>query len=246
VAELHGKTAIVTGGSRGIGRAIVERLTSDGVRVVFSFHRDEVAAREVETTAKERGGEAHAVRADQGDVAQVRRLFAEAERLLGQVDILVNDAASVLSTPIAEATEDAYDTMMAENAKGPFFAMQEAARRMRDNGRIINISSVNTVLQAPANALYQGAKGALEQFSRTASRELGSRGITVNTVSPGATDTEMLRRSNPPEALEQIPALTPLGRLGQPSDIASVVAFLAGPDARWVTGQNIHASGGFP
>jgi 3-oxoacyl-[acyl-carrier protein] reductase len=124
--------------------------------------------------------------------------------------------------------------------------MQEAARRMRDNGRIVNLSSVNTVLAAPLNALYQGTKGAIEQFATVAARELGARGITVNIVSPGATDTDLLRASNPPEALEQLPALIPLGRLGQPPDVANVVAFLCGQDAAWVTGQNLRADGGFP
>jgi 3-oxoacyl-[acyl-carrier protein] reductase len=115
---------------------------------------------------------------------------------------------------------------------------------MRDGGRIVNISTLNTVMPAPGIALYAASKGAVEQFTAVAARELGSRGITVNTVSPGATDTDLLRSTNPEEALRTVVGMTPLGRLGQPADIADVVAFLAGPDARWLTGQNIHATGG--
>ena len=137
-----------------------------------------------------------------------------------------------------------FDRAMMVNAKFPLLAMRHAEPFMRDGGRIINISSLNTVLPGPGIALYCASKAALEQFTKVAAREFGPRGITVNTVSPGATDTELLRAGNPPEALEQWTTLTALGRLGEPADIADVVAFLAGPDARWITGQNIQANGG--
>jgi 3-oxoacyl-[acyl-carrier protein] reductase len=133
---------------------------------------------------------------------------------------------------------------MTINAKFPVLAMREAAAVLRDNGRIINISTLNTVLPAPGHALYCASKAALEQFTAVAAREFGGRGITVNAISPGATDTEMLRAVNPPEALAQTTALTALQRLGRPDDIAAVVAFLAGPDGQWITGQNIRATGG--
>jgi 3-oxoacyl-[acyl-carrier protein] reductase len=244
--ELASKTAVVTGGSRGIGRAIVERLAADGVRVVFSYVSNKEAAVEVVEAVRAAGGEAHAVKADLGNIDEVRALFAAAESLVGRPDIVVNNAATGTPVSIVDVTEEEYDRVMNTNAKGTFFALQEAARRLLDGGRIVNISTVNTVLPAPSNALYQGSKGAIEQFTRVASRELGPRGITVNTVSPGATDTDLLRSSNPPEALEQVPAFTPLGRLGQPADVAAVVAFLVGPDGGWVTGQNIAAGGGLP
>lgn len=240
------KGAVVTGGSRGIGRAIVERLAADGARVVFSFVNHKAAADEVVEAVRSAGGEAHAVQADLGSVEDVRRLFATAEELLGSLDIVVNNAAMGTPMSIVDVTEEEYDRVMNANAKGTFFALQEAARRLRDGGRIINLSTINTVLPAPNNSLYQGSKGAVEQFTRVASRELGARGITVNTVSPGATDTDLLRSSNPPETLERVPAFVPLGRLGQPADVAAVVAFLAGPDGSWVTGQNIAAGGGLP
>ena len=243
---LEGRAAIVTGGSRGIGRAVVERLARDGAGVVFSYLREKDAAASVVDGVQAVGGVAHAVRADLADVDDVRRLFDDAERLLGGLDILVNNAAVNRLVSLADATEDDYDAVMDANVKGTFVALQEAARRMRDNGRIVTISTLNTVLPAPTNGLYQASKAAVELLTRTASKELGSRGIVANIVSPGATDTDLLRATNTPETLAQIPGMTPLGRLGQPADIADVVAFLAGPDSGWMTGQNLQATGGLP
>ena len=233
---LSGKTAVVTGGSRGIGRAIVERLARDGASVIFGYLSREEDARAVAAATG-----AIAVRADLATPDGVDLLFKPAAEL----DILVNNAAARMTTvPIAEVTEEEYDRIMTVNAKSVFRAIQYAARHMRDNGRIISISTGNTVSPAAGASLYIGSKGAVEQFGAVAAKELGARGITVNTVSPGATDTELLRSVNSPEALEQVAALTPLGRLGAPADIADVVAFLAGPDGRWLTGQNLQAGGG--
>jgi len=234
---LAGKTAVVTGGSRGIGRAIVRRLAADGARVVFSYRQDKTAA---DALARELG-DAVAVRADQEDPASIEALF---EPVAGGLDILVNNAAVNPHAPIRDITPELFDRAMTVNAKFPLMAMQRAEPLLRDGGRIISISTLNTAVPVPGIALYCASKAALEQFTKVAARELGPRGITVNTVSPGATDTDLLRSSNPPEALERLPALTALGRLGTPSDIADVVAFLAGPDARWITGQNIRATGG--
>jgi 3-oxoacyl-[acyl-carrier protein] reductase len=234
---LAGKTAVVTGGSRGIGRAIVRRLAADGARVVFSYRQDKTAA---DALARELG-DAVAVRADQEDLASIEALF---EPVAGGLDILVNNAAVNPHAPIRDITPELFDRAMTVNAKFPLLAMQRAEPLLRDGGRIISISTLNTAVPVPGIALYCASKAALEQFTKVAARELGPRGITVNTVSPGATDTDLLRSSNPPEALERLPPLTALGRLGTPSDIADVVAFLAGLDARWITGQNIQATGG--
>jgi 3-oxoacyl-[acyl-carrier protein] reductase len=243
-AVLTGKTALVTGGSRGIGRAIVERLAHDGADVVFGFIHRQTAAEEVVAAVQAAGGNAYAVQADLGRLADVRRLFDQAEGHLGGLDILVNNAAVVVTASLAEASEQDYDRVMAVNTKGVFLAMQQAARRLRDGGRIVNLSSINTVLPAPGAGIYAASKAAVEQFTLVAARELAGRGITVNTVSPGGTDTEMFRGANPPGAPERAAAMTPLGRLGQPADVADVVAFLVGPDGRWLTGQNLRASGG--
>ncbi|MEO3927161.1 SDR family oxidoreductase [Micromonosporaceae bacterium B7E4] len=234
---LDGRTALVTGGSRGIGRAIVQRLAEAGARVVFTYRSDRAAADELVS----RYADVVAVRADQADLASLGPMFAPVRDGL---DILVNNAAIVSSTPIAEITAEEFDRVMTVNARFPLLAMREAATVLRDGGRIVNISTLNTVLPAPGLALYCASKAALEQFTAVAARELGSRGITVNTVSPGATDTDLLRASNPAEALTRATTLTALGRLGLPEDIAAVVAFLAGPDSGWITGQNIRATGG--
>ncbi|HEX3588634.1 MAG TPA: SDR family oxidoreductase [Pseudonocardiaceae bacterium] len=241
MGALDGKAALVTGGSRGIGRAIVARLARDGATVVFSFAANKQAADDV---VADGDGRVFAVRADQGSAADQQRLFDEAASRLGVLDILVNNAANGLPKPFLDVTPDEFDLVISTNTKGPFLAMQHAGRTMRDGGRIINISTVNTRLASPGAALYQASKGALEQLTKVAAYEFGGRGITVNIVSPGATDTELLRAANPGQTFESTVAMTALGRLGAPADVADVVAFLAGPDSRWITGQNIEASGG--
>jgi 3-oxoacyl-[acyl-carrier protein] reductase len=244
MGSLQGRTAVVTGGSRGIGRAVVERLASDGAAVVFSYAQRRDAADEVARGVATAGGKAEAVKADLGSLAEVRRLFDEAEARLGGLDIVVNNAAISMGGTIAEATEELYDTVMDTNAKGTFFALQEAARRVRDGGRIVSVSSLNTLLPVPGNSLYSASKAAVEQFSAVLAKELGPRQVTVNVVSSGATDTEMLRGANPPEALERAVKMTALGRLGQPADLADAIALLVSDDARWITGQNLRVTGG--
>jgi len=241
---LDGKGALVTGGSRGIGQAIVKRLAADGAAVVFSFVQDQAAADRVAGEVTDAGGRAFAVRADQGSVADLRDLCAAAEEQLDGLDIVVCNAASGPPTAIKDVTEDHYDRFMAVNARGPFFLIQYAGRALRDGGRIICLSSVNTRIHPPGGALYTAAKGAIEHFTAVAALEFGERGITVNAVGPGATDTELLRSSNPGETFGDVVAQTALGRLGQPDDIARVVAFLAGPDSGWMTGQVLRADGG--
>ncbi|MFJ8795228.1 glucose 1-dehydrogenase [Streptomyces sp. NPDC102462] len=245
MAVLKGKTAVVTGGSRGIGRAIALRLARDGAAVVFTYARSRDAADEVVRQAEEAGGNVIPVRLDLADPGAAEELMETADRQLGGLDILVNNAATHTEVvPIAQTEEADFDRVMAVNTKSVFLTMRYAARHMRDGGRIVNISTLNTVFPAPGNAPYAASKGALEQLTLVASRELGARGITVNTVSPGATDTDLLRGTNEPEKLTMVIGMTSLGRLGQPEDVADIVAFLAGPDGRWLTGQNIRANGG--
>jgi 3-oxoacyl-[acyl-carrier protein] reductase len=242
---LDGKGAVVTGGSRGIGRAIVQRLAADGATVLFNFARSADQAAQVEEVVREAGGRARGIQADFTDPEAADQLMAVADEYLDGLDILVNNAfLGYDNGPIAETSEKVYDAVMAVNARAPFLTVRHAARTMRDDGRIINISTLNTTRSSPRIVAYAASKGALEQITKVAAIELGSRGITVNAVCPGATDTEALRHANPADSLTQVARLTPLGRLGQPDDIADVVAFLAGPDARWITGQIIQATGG--
>ncbi|MET7751127.1 SDR family oxidoreductase [Micromonospora sp. NPDC005367] len=235
--QLTGKTALVTGGSRGIGRAIVRRLAREGATVVFTYKENKTAADDL---VSQLAGTI-AVRADQEELSSISAMF---QLVRDGLDILVNNAAVNPRMLIAEITEDELDRVLTVNTKFPVLAMREAAPMLRDNGRGINISTLNTVVPAPGHSLYCASKAALEQFTAVAAREFGGRGITINTISPGATETALLRAVNPPEALAQTAALTALQRLGQPDDIAAVAAFLASPDAQWITGQNIRATGG--
>jgi 3-oxoacyl-[acyl-carrier protein] reductase len=239
-----GKVAIVTGASRGIGRAIALRLARDGVRVAVIFVRDEEAARATVAEIEAEGGAAWTVQADVSRLGDVRRVFEDVQATWGRLDILVNNAGTATFGPLADVTEEQFDSLFALNVKGVFFAMQEAARRMADGGRIVNISSGVTILGAPQVVLYGGSKGAIEQFTQAASKELGPRSITVNTVSPGMTETDLFSQVVPAEARAEVAEGVPLGRLGQPDDIADVVAFLCSDAGRWVTGQNIRATGG--
>lgn len=241
VGVLSDRKALVTGGSRGIGRAVVERLARDGADVVFSYATNATAAAEVVAAT---GGTAFGVPAELGRISDIRALFQQAEERLGALDIAVLNAGVVLGATIDQLDEATYDQVMNVNAKGTFFALQEAARRLRDGGRIVTVSTINTVLPYAGNAIYSASKAAVEQFAAIAAKELGARGITVNTVSPGATDTDMLRGANPPEVLEQMKTMSPFGRLGTPADVGDVIAFLVGPDGRWMTGQNLRAGGG--
>ena len=244
MTALQDKAALVTGGSRGIGRAIVERLAADGAAVVFSYLSSADAAAEVAAAITADGGTAHAVQADLGDPSAATRLFGQAEDLIGSLDILVNNAAVVAGDPIAETSDEVFDATFAVNLKSPFVLIREAARRLRDGGRVINISTLNTVMVGPRMAPYAASKAALELLGRVAAYELGERGITVNAVLPGATDTDMFRDNNPEESRKALLSMTALGRIGEPADIADVVAFLAGDDGRWITGQSIRAAGG--
>jgi 3-oxoacyl-[acyl-carrier protein] reductase len=241
---LDGRTALVTGGSRGIGRAVVERLARDGATVTFGFGTSERAAGEVVASVLAAGGRAIAVRADLAEPGAAARLWDAAGEFAGPVDILVNNAAIGVVRTLAELSDDDYERVMQINVRAVFDALREAARRMPDGGRIVNVSTVNTVLPGPGISLYAASKGAVEQLTVIAAHELGGRGITVNTVSPGATDTDMLRDHNSSEGRETMRGMSPLGRLGQPDDVADVIAFLVGPDGRWMTAQNLRAGGG--
>ncbi|MDX8511701.1 SDR family oxidoreductase [Mesorhizobium captivum] len=237
---LQGKTAIVTGGSRGIGRAVAEGLAANGAAVVVNYVSNNKAADEVVAAITSKGGKAIAIQADISSVSDVRRLFDETESQLGAIDIVVANVGVAVIKPLVEASEADFDLVFGTNAKGTFFTLQEAARRVRDGGRIVAISTGGTKMFFTQTALYLGSKGAVEQFVRVLSRELGPRGVTVNALSPGFTDTDLL-----PERDRAVAAgMSPFNRIGAPRDVADVAVFLASDEARWLTGENIQAGGG--
>jgi 3-oxoacyl-[acyl-carrier protein] reductase len=241
---LEGRAALVTGGSRGIGRAIVGRLARDGASVTFGYRTDKRAADEVVAGVMAVGGRAQAIQADLAEPGAADRLWDAAEAFAGAVEILVNNAAVATVRSLAELSDEDYERVMQVNLRSVFDTLRRAARHMPDDGRIVNVSTVNTVLPGPGISLYAASKGAVEQLTVIAAHELGKRGITVNTVSPGATETDMLRDHNSPEGMETMRAMSPLGRLGHPEEVADVIAFLVGPDGRWMTAQNLRAGGG--
>ena len=246
MADLHGKVAVVTGASRGIGRAIAMRLAADGARVVVNYAEQHDAAQATVQDITDAGGQAVAVQADVVSRVAIRQLFDTTLHHYARLDILVANAGLAVFKPLADITEEDFDATYAVNARGTFFCIQEALRHLADGGRIVCISTIGTLLNMPGGACYFGAKAAVEQFCRVAAREVAARGITINAVSPGFTDTDMLRASlaGAPEAGAELIAMTPLARLGESRDIAAVVAFLVGPDAAWMTRQNLAVDGG--
>jgi 3-oxoacyl-[acyl-carrier protein] reductase len=240
MASLSGKVAIVTGASNGIGRAIAERFAEDGAIVVVNHSKSPEKAQQVVIGIQAKGGKAVAFQADMSRVSEARRLVRETAKQFGRLDILVNNAGRFMPKPLAETTEEDFDQVVALNAKGPYFAMQEAALVLKDGGRIVNISTDGTHLSFPGATAYLGSKGALEQYTRGLAQELAPRKITVNTVSPGFTETGMMTDQYRQIGIQ----MSPLKRLGTPKDIADVVAFIVSDEARWLTGQNIHAGGG--
>jgi 3-oxoacyl-[acyl-carrier protein] reductase len=239
--SVNGKVAIVTGASNGIGRAIAERLAQDGTLVIVNYGKSADKAKAVVAAIEAKGGNAVAIQADVSQVGDVRRLIRETVQRFGRLDILVNNAGMFTSKALVDTTEEEYDRLFALNAKGPYFAMQEAAKVIEAGGRIVNISTDGTHMGFSHATIYLGSKGALEQFTKGLAHELASKGVTVNTVSPGFTDTDML--SDP--TIRQFGAdLSPFKRVGTAQEIADVVAFVVGDEARWLTGQNVHAGGG--
>ncbi|WP_280721488.1 glucose 1-dehydrogenase [Kitasatospora sp. MAA4] len=240
--KLSGKSALVTASSRGIGRAIALRLAADGARVAVNYHRDDRAAQDVVGAITAAGGQAIAVQGDVGVQADVERLFKEAVAAFGSLDILVNNAGLGAHGPIAEIDTALLDRVVDVNVKGTFYALQQAARLLNDGGRIVNISTGYTRSAFPGFGVYTATKAAVEHLGLALSKELGARRITVNSVLPGLVDTDQTAPIR--DQFAAVAAMTPLGRVGEPEDIADIVAFLATDDARWVTGQRIAAAGG--
>ncbi|HZH50207.1 MAG TPA: glucose 1-dehydrogenase [Nitrospira sp.] len=242
MGSLTGKVAIVTGSSDGIGRAIAERLAQDGATVIVNYGKSADKAKEVVAGIEAKGGKAVAIQSDMSKVGDAGRLVKDTVKRFGRLDILINNAGMFMFKPLVDMSEEEFDRMFALNTKGPYFALQETAKVIQEGGRIVNISTDGTHTGFGGATAYLGSKGALEQFTKGLAHELAPKGVTVNTVSPGYTITAMLPAD---PAFRQIgEQASPLKRLGVPKDIADVVAFVVSEEARWLTGQNIHAGGG--
>jgi 3-oxoacyl-[acyl-carrier protein] reductase len=249
---LRGKTALVTGGGRGIGRGIATRLAADGALVGVHYGSDVTSAENVVAEIERAGGRAFTVGADLAAPGQVRSLWERFDAAITHagaapgLDILVNNAGVARSNDLTETTETEFDHIFAVNVRAPFFLLQQGLERLRNNGRVINISSGVTRIAAPSMLTYAMTKGALNTFAFTLAKQLGERGITVNAVAPGIVDVDSnaawLR--DDPAQLAFWGSFSAFGRIGQPADIAEVVAFLASPGGRWITGQCIDATGG--
>jgi 3-oxoacyl-[acyl-carrier protein] reductase len=238
------RSAIVTGGSRGIGAAISQRLAKDGFAVTVNFAGKTADADAVVKSIIAAGGKAIAIQADVSNADDMRRLFDETEAAFGGVDVLVNNAGIMELAKIAEADDALFDKQIAVNLKGVFNGMREAAKRMRDGGRIISFSSSVVGLYQPTYGIYAATKAAVETMTHVLANEMRGRNITVNAVAPGPTATDLFLNGKPPELVDRISKMAPLERLGQPDDIAGAVSFLAGPDGAWINGQVLRANGG--
>jgi 3-oxoacyl-[acyl-carrier protein] reductase len=243
MTESTSRVAIVTGGSGGIGRAVAERLAADGMSVLVHYAGNPERAEETVGAIVAAGGTAEAFKADVADENDVAALFDEAERRYGGVDVVVHTAGIMLLSPLAELDLDDLDRMHRTNIRGTFVVDQQAARRVRTGGAIINFSTSVTKIALPTYAAYAASKGAVDAMTLILARELRGRDITVNAVAPGPTATPLFLEGKEQSVIDHMASMAPLERLGTPADVAEAVAFLAGP-ARWVNGQILYANGG--
>ena len=238
------KVAIVTGASRGIGAAVAERLANDGFTVVINYSGSQTEAEALAARIEAAGGRALSAKADVSDPDAVRRMFGAAETAFGGVDVLVNNAGIMQLSSIAGADDASFDRMIAINLKGTFNGLREAAKRLRNGGRIINFSTSVVGLKLENYGVYAATKAAVETMTAILAKEMRGRNITVNAVAPGPTATALFLDGKSPELIARMSKMAPLERLGRPEDIAGTVAFLAGPDGSWINGQVLRANGG--
>lgn len=237
------RISIVTGGSRGIGRSVAERLAVDGQTVVIAYASNHEEADKAVQSIVANGGKAIAIQADVADEEAVSRLFDEAEQKFGGIDVVVNSAGSMILNTVADFDLKALDRMHRTNIRGTFVVNQQAARRVRSGGAIINLSTSVKKLALPTYAAYAASKGAVDAISLVLAKELRGRDITVNAVAPGPTATALFLEGKDEETIDRMSKMNPIERLGNTDDIAEVISFLAGP-ARWINGQTIYVNGG--
>ena len=243
--SLHGKVAIVTGASRGIGRQIAIQLAQAGAKVVVNYSSNPGKADEVVNIIEQAGGEAISIGADLGKVSEVEALFAETLERLGRLDILVNNAAIMEIKAIADVTEELFDRHFAINVKGTYFACQQAMKHMARGGTIINFSTSVSGAMLPSYSVYAATKGAVEQLTRQLAKEFGPKDIIINCLAPGQVSTELFLNGKSEELIESFRRMNAFGRLGEPEDIANAIELLVSDKARWITGQTIRVNGGF-
>jgi 3-oxoacyl-[acyl-carrier protein] reductase len=244
MAHENNKVAIVTGASRGIGAAVAERLAADGFTVVVNYSGDAKSAEALARKIEAAGGRALTAKADVSNPEAVRLMFQTAEAAFGGVDVVVNNAGIMALSNIADTDDATFDRQINVNLRGTFNTLREAAKRLRNGGRIINFSTSVIGMRMPGYGVYAATKAAVEAMTSVLSNEMRGRNITVNSVAPGPTATDLFLNGKSPELVDRLSKVAPLERLGQPKDIADAVAFLAGPDGSWINGQTLRANGG--
>lgn len=241
---LNQKVILVTGASRGIGATIAQQLATAGAKVIVNYAGSKEAAENVVSAIKEQGGEAIALQADVSKAGDVKKLFDEAIAHYGRIDVLVNNAGVMITKQIKDTTDEEYTRQFDINVRGTFNTLREAATRLADNGSIINFSTSVNRLMLPGYGTYVATKAAVEQLTRVFAKEMGSRNINVNSVSPGPTNTELFTAGKSKELIDRLASLSAFNRIGEPDDIAKVVVFLASDEAKWISAQNLGINGG--
>lgn len=242
--NLNNKVVLVTGASRGIGAAIATKLANAGAKVIVNYAGGIEAAEEVVAAIKNNGGEAIALQADVSKAEEVAILFDQAIAHFGRIDVLVNNAGIMITKLIKDTTDEDFTIQFDINVRGVFNTLREASTKLEDNGSIINFSTSVNRIMLPTYATYVATKAAVEQLTRVFSKEIGHRGINVNSVSPGPTNTELFTTGKPQEVIDRLASLSPFNRIGEPNDIAEIVLFLASDEAKWINAQNIGVNGG--
>ncbi|MGH1516815.1 SDR family oxidoreductase [Chryseobacterium sp. JK1] len=243
MSTLNDKVILVTGASRGIGAEIAQQLASAGAKIIVNYAGRKDAADEVVTSIKNNGGDAIALQANVSNTNAVKQLFDEAINHYGRIDVLVNNAGIMITKLIKDTTDEDFARQFDINVKGTFNTLREAATRLSDHGSIINFSSTTTRVMMPTYGTYVASKAAVEQLTRIFAKEVGARGINVNAILPGPTNTELFTAGKPQELIDRMASLNAFNRLGEPIDIARVVVLLASDEAKWISGQTIGANG---